>query len=69
MIFALKTIMIQKNYEMYYRNINMENGYTWNIENWIIVRRILVTLGDELVQIFYQKKEQMFTSGTICAKI
>ena len=25
--------------------------------------------GDELVQIFYQKKEQMFTSGTICAKI
>ena len=61
--------MIQKNYEMYYRNINMENGYTWNIENWIIVRRILVTLGDELVQIFYQKKEQMFTSGTICAKI
>ena len=61
--------MIQKNYEMYYRNINMENGYTWNIENWIIVRRILVTSGDELVQIFYQKKEQMFTSGTICAKI
>ena len=61
--------MIQKNYEMYYRNINMENGYTWNIENWIIVRRILVTLGDELVQIFYQKKEQMFTPGTICAKI
>ena len=48
MIFTLKTIMIQKNYEMYYRNINMENGYTWNIENWIIVRRILVTLGDEL---------------------
>ena len=62
--------MIQKNYEMYYRNINMENGYTWNIENWIIVRCILVTLGDELdAQIFYQKKEQMFTSGTICAKI
>ena len=62
--------MIQKNYEMYYRNINMENGYTWNIENWIIVRRILVTLGDELdAQIFYQKKEQMFTSGTICANI
>ena len=62
--------MIQKNYEMYYRNINMENGYTWNIENWIIVRRILVTLGDELdAQIFYQKKERMFTSGTICAKI
>ena len=27
--------MIQKNYEMYYRNVNMENGYTWNIENWI----------------------------------
>ena len=24
--------MIQKNYEMYYRNINMENGYTWNVE-------------------------------------
>ena len=62
--------MIQKNYEMYYRNINMENGYTWNIENWIIVRRILVTLGDELdAQIFYSKKEHMFTSGTICAKI
>jgi len=35
MIFTLKTIMIQKNYEMYYRNVNMENGYTWNIENWI----------------------------------
>ena len=33
MIFTLKTIMIQKNYEMYYRNVNMENGYTWNIEN------------------------------------
>ena len=62
--------MIQKNYEMYYRNINMENGYTWNIENWIIVRRILVTLGDELdAQIFYSKKERMFTFGTICAKI
>lgn len=28
MIFTLKTIMIQKNYEMYYRNVNMENGYT-----------------------------------------
>jgi len=29
MIFTLKTIMIQKNYEMYYRNVNMENGYAF----------------------------------------
>ena len=35
-------------------------------------RRILVTsvMSDEVdAQIFYQKKEHMFTSGTICAKI
>ena len=38
----------------------------FTLANW----KLKIHLSDELdAQIFYSKKERMFTSGTICAKI